>query len=650
MSGPVAPSRAGRVVNVLGVVGLAVLSISALEKEQLAYFLGTDWTGFPEVLRHTGIAALRVWTFWAVAGTILAGLLLRTDPTLGRLDALIGGFAGVWIFAYVGGNLLGPIGLFRSWTVWVLLAFGAWSLWQRPPQWTWPSPTPGQRLLLLVAVLALPTMLLLQLGSPVPPYMDIFATPAAAQRIMTFGWYRPFDSDPYGFWDAGSQLPGLELFYALLGFGSGTSLGLLADTAAIVPMTALLMLATYRLGRGMAGDVAGGFASVFLVGTILPRVMPYMHGRSTAFVLAAIGMAFVLDDRRTAMRTTLGALALATAFASHAAVGALAMAVTTLGISCWLLGGNLRPFLGGTAVMIGTVLLAFPTVAVCTRMVLPYPVLPLVQLLGLGLTIVAARWMHGRTVVDRAAWVHWLVMLAVAYLLLRHTPWFPNNYDERLGGAGFVLALWPWVRSWLPRAPRRAAGIRRVAIADAAFGLAVAIPIMTYYAAYDWKAAFPDPRVQVAIQSFQAKVDYWIPYVLVFPAGYLAAWLYRRTSPRLTVALVLLLVMFPWREKWWVPVSPGFADPNYHQHSLSEAWAYQLENGKRGWWGATPDRRWAQNPEEREASEVLLAEVAAGRITMDTSVAHLGPYTYLYKDNFLFTVYTGINGGCYITN
>jgi hypothetical protein len=35
---------------------------------------------------------------------------------------------------------------------------------------------------------------------------------------------------------------------------------------------------------------------------------------------------------------------------------------------------------------------------------------------------------------------------------------------------------------------------------------------------------------------------------------------------------------------------------------------------------------------------------------MDTSVAHLGPYTYLYKDNFLFTVYTGINGDCYITN
>jgi hypothetical protein len=218
-----------------------------------------------------------------------------------------------------------------------------------------------------------------------------------------------------------------------------------------------------------------------------------------------------------------------------------------------------------------------------------------------------------------------------------------------LGGAGLVLALWPWMRAWLPGAARAAPGARRVPMAWAAFGLAVAIPIMTFYAAWDWKAQFPDPKVQVAIQSFQAKVDYWIPWVLAFPAGYAAAVLFRRVSPRLTVALVLLLLVFPWREKWWMPIDPGFADPNYHQHSIAEAWAYQVENGFRGYWGATPDRRWAQTPEELEASEVLLAEVAAGRITMDTTVVHLGPYTYLYKDNFLFTVYTGINGDCYIT-
>jgi len=46
--------------------------------------------------------------------------------------------------------------------------------------------------------------------------------------------------------------------------------------------------------------------------------------------------------------------------------------------------------------------------------------------------------------------------------------------------------------------------------------------------------------------------------------------------------------------------------------------------------------------------EVLRAEIAAGRITRDTHVVQLSPRIVLYKDNLLFSVYTGINADTYL--
>jgi hypothetical protein len=138
--------------------------------------------------------------------------------------------------------------------------------------------------------------------------------------------------------------------------------------------------------------------------------------------------------------------------------------------------------------------------------------------------------------------------------------------------------------------------------------------------------------------------------VLTFAAA-LAAVLAARVLPtRLVTYVVLALVFFPWRERWVTPSDPGYADPNYHQHALVESWAYELETGKQGYWGSTRDRRWSQSAAEFKLFDVLRAEVAAGRITPETHIVQLGPYTYLYKDNLLFSVFTGINGDPYITN
>ena len=150
-------------------------------------------------------------------------------------------------------------------------------------------------------------------------------------------------------------------------------------------MTVLLIVATYRLGRTLADDVTGGMAALLLFATLLIKMTPTtMHGRTVAFVLAAFGLAFVLDPRRSRTRVVLGALALGTAVASHVIIGALAMAVASAAIVCWLVDGDVRGFAAGVGVLAGASLVALPMVAVGLVVPAPYPVLALAQILGIA--------------------------------------------------------------------------------------------------------------------------------------------------------------------------------------------------------------------------------------------------------------------------
>lgn len=619
---------------------IAAVSLAALTFPHHDYFFVQPFAdSFAAILPHTAWAACKVWTFWTVAAAILAGILLRIEPALGLLDAVIGGFTGVWVFAYVGGNALGPIGLFLSWTIWAVLAAGALWLWRAgPPKIEVRAPSTGQKLALLTFALVAPTLLALQLGSPVAPYMDVLATPAAAQRILTFGRYLPFDNDPYGYWDAASQCPGVELFYALLGLGSGTSLGVLAQTAAIVPMAGLLILSTYRLGRTIGGDVAGGMAALLLFATVFFRALPYMHGRFVTFALVGAGLGFVLDERRNQIRLALGALVLGTAVASHAIIGGLAMVVASAPILFWLLSGNVVSALGGLGLMAGAAMIALPEVAIGLRFALPYPVLPLTQILGVALVWVSARGLHGRVVSDRvlARLPRWGLTLLVVVALAWHPPKLEVLHDHlsrfpllfAAGSLGLALMLWLDIRR-----PSR--------VQLGPIMIALLLGISLDYVSRQWWTSFTDPKVQTAVEDFYHKIDYWLPYVLLFPGACLVAWVHRTLSRRVALFALLALLFFPWKE---------YADPNYHQHSIAESWAYQLELAKGGYWGSTGDRRWAQSPAELELAEVLRGEVAAGRITPATHIVHLTPFVILFHDNVLFSVYTGINDDPYVAD
>lgn len=623
------------VVVVLVAVALAVVAGPPRDHIFTQHF----WPEFFEVLPQTAWATLKVWSFYALATAVVAALLLRLEPRLGRLDAAIGGLLGIWVFAFFAGNLLGPIGVFRGPTILLALAAASFALWRLgPPPIAKRMPAPGVRLAALAFLLLLPTCLALQLGSPVPPFMDVLATPSSAQRIVTFGRYLPFDNDAYGYWDAASQCPGVELFYALLALATWTDPAVLAQSAFMVPMLGLLLLGTYRLAKTLGGDMAGGAAALLVFATVLPRVIAYMHGRSATFALVAAGLAFVLDRDRLPLRLVLGALFLGTAVASHAIIGFFGFVVAAGSVLFWLLSGDVVGFVAGVGLLAGASLFAFPEIAIGLRFELPYPVLPAVQVAGGILTVTSARALSSRPLRTRGLgrWLAGAGALVAALALAEHAPpfevlvqqWerFPLLY---VGGCAGLVAL-----VWRDRKP----GV----VLIAPIVVAILFGIGLDYVSRQWWTYFTDGKVQTAVEDFYHKIDYWMPYALIFPTAALVAALADVLPRRLVAYGLVAAVLFPTHGRTEHP------DPNYHQHSIADAWGYQLEMAKCGYWGATGHRRWAQTPAQLALARVLRDEVDAGRITTATHVVQVGPYILLYQDNVVFALYTGIDSDGYV--
>ena len=220
-------ANARRLSFAAAALGGAIVIVLAIRRvDGLPYTL--SWTaalrGIWPTLPVTVPAAIRVWGFWGWSAAVVAGLLLKADPELGLCDSALGGATGIWVCAFLLGNLLGPIGLFRAPLAWALPAVGTMWLLRYPPAIRIRPPAVGQWFALLSIAMLAASILPLQLGSPMVPYLDALSWPASAERIVSFHVYQPFNNDPYGFWAPFSQEPALEMFYAMLALGSRTRL------------------------------------------------------------------------------------------------------------------------------------------------------------------------------------------------------------------------------------------------------------------------------------------------------------------------------------------------------------------------------------------------------------------------------------------
>lgn len=631
----------GLSVAALGVVALSVVSLAALREPYHGYVWTSSFTnGWYRVLPITAASALKVGAFWSLASAIIALILLRIDPELEIFDALIGGAAGTWIFAYIAGNLLGPLGLFRSSTIWLMIIAAIAYLWRHPPKIEIHTPSTGQTLALLACALIIVGMLPLQLGSPLPPYMDVLNTPASAQRILTFGRYLPFDNDPYGYWTPFIQTPGVELFYAMLGFGSFTDTATLAEMGALVPMCCLIIMGAYRLGRTLMNDAAGGFAALLLFATTMFQRAHSMRGTAVSFALVAIGLAFFLDRNQRLLRTAVGALALGTAIASHAIVGGLALATAGSTLLIRLPRERVKDLLAEALYLFGIVLVAVPEFAVAMTIRLPYPALPLSQLAGVFLIWRAAR-LNPRFTDDNifAVWTAKGLVLLLLLLLL----WRPDSLLMLHGLFGSLPILFVACVIGLT-----ALILLKLEWPVGAYVIAASLLIGI---AAEYTMLFSHTWLQGTGSSFGIgdvinKVgEYWYPYFLIFPAAAAFDLVYHRGSKVVSIAALLALMIYPFFQR--PDLDP---DPMYTEHSLAQEWAVDLLIAKQGWWGNTEDTRWAQSPAELSLDRLLREEVQKGRITTATHIVHVTPHTIMWRDVLLFSVYTGIDDDLYIVH
>jgi hypothetical protein len=622
--------------SIAGVVALVFLAIHRLDGTFYAVDLSAAISGIRPLLPITGVAASKLWSFWALCSLILAALILQAAPELDILDALLSGVSGVWIIAYLVGQALGPIGLFRPLAIWVLVGAGIVQIARRPPAISFRAIRPGEKIALLALGLLVIGMLPLQLGSPVAPYMDVLSYPASVERILAFKVYLPFDNDPFGCWGARAQTPALELLCAALALGADVKQGVLAHSALMVPMTTLIIFATYRLGLSLAGDSLGGIATLLLFFTNMFRRLPGMRGTAVDFALVALGLAFFFDRRRSRTLIALGAILLGTSVAGHAIDGASAMVIAGLGSLPFLLDRDFERFRVNILCLFGAALFAWPEVMIGLGKPVIYPVLPIIQIAGIGVIVAGVRGLMQREVStaesSRLTTGPYIILpaISVIYIYFATRGWiFAELLQEfPILSLFAVFGLILWV-AYTP--PRLSTGsiIVVIALSEAAVYLALG-KLMTSTGGDVFRSGFADIGLKLE--------QYWCPYFMVFPAAVPFALLYqqwRKGRPLILFGLLTLLI-YPWYERLHV-------DYDYNEHSIAENWGIDLGTAAGGFWITTPDSRWTLDSSGFALVDFLRSEQAKGRITARTHVLHLAHDVTPLGEFNRFSVFTGIN-------
>ena len=621
----------------LAVAMIASLAILRLDGTPYSINFGAALTGLKTVLPVTGVAALKLWSFWALSAMVLAGLSLQLDPTIDLLDAVLMGASGVWVSAYLLGQLLGPIRLFRPFTIWLLLGASIVQLYRKPPRLPPLAASAGQKLTLLAFGLLAIGLVPLELGSPLAPYMDVLSYPASVQRILSFGVYLPFDNDPFGCWGPRAQTPGLELFYAMLALGSRVTLGVLAHSGTMIPMAALLIFTTYRLGLTLGNDTVGGVAALLLFLTNIFRRLTGMRGTAVALALVALGLAFFLDRRRNRTLMGAGAILLGASIASHAIDGGLAMLAAATASLIWLAEGDYHRFAAGVGCLFGAALIALPELMIGLGKPIPYPLLPFAEIVGIVLIIATVKNLNRRAAQPeyRLPWLNGaLLLLFVAWVMyadaITHDSMFVDIMKRlpllsMLGLAGLVVSIAVNDSFALPNGP----ALMAVMLLFGANG-----QFLGFFAGITGNEA-----VRSGIGDIGFKLgEYWCPYFLVFPAAIPFALLFNLSfRSRMIVVLALLtMLIYPWYPRFHV-------DYNFDEHSIAEEWGIDLGIAAGGFWSETHDSRWTMGAADFALVDYLRREQALGHITTDTHILHIAHDATVLGDFNHFSVFTGIN-------
>ena len=621
--GTEADDRTARLIAVLGVAATAI-GVAWLEPSNALGF-GRD-LGFLAQLSTTVPAAVLVLGAFAAnvaAGAVLVGLAMRQRFPSGT-EAALAGLAGAVALDAVLLFGLGAAGWFRLPVLVavhvVILGIG---LWRRsellPAVPAVPRPSPLWWLVLLPFAGAV----LLQLASPVVPFLDVLPNHVApVEHLRTFGAYASLDTMPSPIYGPSRAFLGYTAMLGVVATMTGLPAAL-AVAASILPQALLVALGVRRLARSLGGPGTEVWALLaFLLTASFGRLT---DARANVLVLPLI---FWLLARFHEATTTprenpeeaqtertvesiesgrLIGLGLGAALLVHPLMGLFAAAVIGL-VS--VVDARRAADVGVHALAIGGAL-ALPQLATTLGLSVPSWAGLLAVPAAVGADVAIRRLPFIR---DTVVWAGWIGLLAAVPAGLVFADPVLRAIDNGVGpvlstmpllvvaaGAGFVLA--------------RLTAAAPVVVA----GLAVGAAVGTF------AQLVPDGDLLGQTIHFELpkELDYWLPAVAVFPAAIGLTAVLRGASlaqaGRARLALVALFVVTA-----ALPIRTTAIDDHHRgEHRFSEAIAIDLRWAVRGYWRGYPDPRRILGPQRQALIDAIRAEIATEQIGPTTPVLHV---------------------------
>lgn len=599
-----------RTLELLSVVGVAAILVGIRMLDGTD--LGSSWerglAGVATQLPVTFPAAVLV--FGSAVLQLAAGAVviraLRRAPYASVTDAVLGGLVGAVVIGLAALMLLGSLGLFRQL---VLLAVNAAVIglgWFVRPIFDgrpalrlgWPSVAGA------FVVLAWSGSVILQLASPVVPFIDVLPNHVApAEHLRAFGEFATLTTAPSPIYGPSRMFLG---YTGLL--GSATVLSgqpaALATAAFVLPGTILVGVGMVRLASGILGRSVGWWMLVAFTLTISFARMA--DDRATVLVLPLVAYCLVeLLEGTDRGRPLVLAVGLAATVFVHPLVGVLTAGTVAALVA--LAPGRFERL--GVPALVGGGVLALPQASTMLGLDLPS---------GLGLAVLppalGAVWLLDRSetarrwfvLVFRAAGI--TAVVAVVLIALPSLERWVNTFVD------FFLR-YP-ILVWTAAVGGIVAGRRTFALVPV---VAFVIGLLAVLAA----AAIPWHNVGVEGLDFEVTktLHYWTPVFLAVMGAFAlqAVWENPRFGLALragVVGLFLVAAALPIRAE---PIEALLLG----EHRMSETLSIDLRDAEFGFWRGYPDSRTIITAPQAELVERLREEVAAGRLQSTTPVLHV---------------------------
>jgi len=603
-------------------------------------------------------------TLQVVAGASLVRVL-RWSAYRSLSEVMVAGAVGAIAIDLLALVVLGPMGLFH-WLPLVLVnvALAGLGLVSRPflsPGVLRAPRVDGPAWLLVALVWTAP--LLLQLASPLAPFVDVLPNHVApVAHLRTFGSWESLAVAPSPIYGpsriflgyiatlgATASLAGLDAGLAVAAFALPLTV-LFAASARLVART----IGSQRAARGLgpardAFDVADdpdATSAAYWVLLTLPLTFAFLRLPDTratvlAFVPASLALVLTMDASRWGGRSrpVMLAVTLGVGLLVHPAIGAFALG--TVALIGLVSASRARPAFAG---ILGGLVIAVPAalvlagVATSPLVAVPFALGGIVVAAVLGGQAARDDWSMPRPAGSALRVRELLLGLSAALIALAGLALLVAIRPASIGGvvAETIAGMLDWGLLLILLVPFAALGRGRLALGAAVFvGLAAAL------AAGAAGRLLPgtDTLVQTLAYELPKSAGYWVPWALAIAAGLgLAAfWAMRDLPGFVRVGAVSAFVILA-----AVSFRPDAVEPEaIEQHRYAETLGISLANAQDGYWLGHPDERRILDAPRQELVDAVRAEIAAGRLGATTPVLHVAP-TFQQWETTPLGVFTGI--------